>query len=157
MRPTLFLLSLSLLSLALLPIISADSLYSELPFKTTISLSAGGSAINAKATYLELVYYSAAKENNLPTDQSELYKPGDYSIDYQSAKTKPLSGAEIYFTFEGQKISDAGSATPACDPVVTDANGEAVFTIKAKNKAGNAIVTFKDGSLSTQVKVTVVK
>ncbi|OHB47005.1 MAG: hypothetical protein A2099_05775 [Planctomycetes bacterium GWF2_39_10] len=39
----------------------------------------------------------------------------------------------------------------------TDANGEAVFTIKAKNKAGNAIVTFKDGSLSTQVKVTVVK
>ncbi|OHB40577.1 MAG: hypothetical protein A2Y11_00615 [Planctomycetes bacterium GWC2_39_26] len=39
----------------------------------------------------------------------------------------------------------------------TNANGQAVFTIKAKNKAGNAIVTFKDGSLSTQVKVTVVK
>ena len=39
----------------------------------------------------------------------------------------------------------------------TDANGEAVFTITAKNKTGNATVTFKDGSLSTQVSVTVVK
>lgn len=39
----------------------------------------------------------------------------------------------------------------------TDANGQAVFTIKAKNKEGSAIVTFKDGSLSTQVTVTVTK
>ncbi|MEK7290326.1 MAG: hypothetical protein AAB013_00265, partial [Planctomycetota bacterium] len=39
----------------------------------------------------------------------------------------------------------------------TDANGEAVFMITAKNKAGNAAVKFKDGELSTQVNVTVVK
>ncbi|HHT9116524.1 MAG TPA: hypothetical protein ACFYEL_08650, partial [Candidatus Wunengus californicus] len=39
----------------------------------------------------------------------------------------------------------------------TDASGEAIFTITAKNKTGNATVTFKDGSLSTQVSVTVVK
>ena len=39
----------------------------------------------------------------------------------------------------------------------TDANGEAVFMITAKNKAGNAAVKFKDGDLSTQVNVTVVK
>ena len=39
----------------------------------------------------------------------------------------------------------------------TEANGEAVFTITAKNKTGNAKVTFKDGSLSTQVNVTVTR
>jgi len=40
---------------------------------------------------------------------------------------------------------------------VTDENGEAVFTIKATDKAGNAVVIFRDGSLSTQVPVKVVK
>ena len=39
----------------------------------------------------------------------------------------------------------------------TDKNGRAVFAITAKNKTGNAVVTFKDGSLSTQVNVTVKK
>jgi hypothetical protein len=36
----------------------------------------------------------------------------------------------------------------------TDANGQAVFTIKAKGKTGVATITFSDGSLSTQVTVT---
>ena len=36
---------------------------------------------------------------------------------------------------------------------VTDENGEAVFTIKATDKADNAVVTFRDGSLNTQVSV----
>jgi hypothetical protein len=40
---------------------------------------------------------------------------------------------------------------------VTDENGEAVFTIKATDKAGNAVVIFRDGSLNTQVSVKVVK
>ena len=40
---------------------------------------------------------------------------------------------------------------------VTDENGEAVFTIRATDKAGNAVVIFRDGSLSTQVAVKVVK
>ena len=40
---------------------------------------------------------------------------------------------------------------------VTNASGKAVFTVKGKGKAGNAKVTFKDGDLSTQVNVTVVK
>lgn len=39
----------------------------------------------------------------------------------------------------------------------TDANGQAVFTIKAKNKTGIATVTFKDAALSTTVTVSVVK
>lgn len=39
----------------------------------------------------------------------------------------------------------------------TNADGEATFTIIAKNKAGNATVTFKDGILKTTVKVKVVK
>ena len=39
----------------------------------------------------------------------------------------------------------------------TDENGRAVFTITANSKTGNAVVTFKDGSLSTQVNVTVKK
>lgn len=39
----------------------------------------------------------------------------------------------------------------------TNANGQAMFTIKAKGKTGIATVTFKDGSLSTQVTVTVTK
>ncbi|MDO8095059.1 MAG: SBBP repeat-containing protein, partial [Candidatus Brocadiales bacterium] len=39
----------------------------------------------------------------------------------------------------------------------TDANGQAMFTIKAKDKAGNALVIFRDGSLNTQVSVKVVK
>ncbi len=41
--------------------------------------------------------------------------------------------------------------------LVTDKNGEAVFTIKATDKAGNAVVIFRDGSLNTQVPVKVVK
>jgi len=40
---------------------------------------------------------------------------------------------------------------------VTDENGEAVFSIKAKDKASNALVIFRDGSLNTQVSVKVVK
>jgi hypothetical protein len=32
-----------------------------------------------------------------------------------------------------------------------------VFTIKAKGKAGDAVVIFRDGNLSTQVAVKVVK
>jgi len=39
----------------------------------------------------------------------------------------------------------------------TDSNSQAVFTIKAKNKTGVATITFSDGSLSTQVTVTVTK
>ena len=39
----------------------------------------------------------------------------------------------------------------------TDANGQAVFTIKAKGKTGAATVTFGYGSLSIQVTVTVTK
>jgi protocatechuate 3,4-dioxygenase beta subunit len=39
----------------------------------------------------------------------------------------------------------------------TDENGEARFTITANNKTGNAVVIFRDGSLSTQVSVKVVK
>ncbi|HHT9105272.1 MAG TPA: hypothetical protein ACFYD7_05295 [Candidatus Wujingus californicus] len=39
----------------------------------------------------------------------------------------------------------------------TDANGQAVFTLKAKGKTCVATVTFSDGSLSTQVTVTVTK
>lgn len=39
----------------------------------------------------------------------------------------------------------------------TDENGRSVFTITARNKTGNAVVTFRDGSLSTQVNVTVEK
>jgi len=40
---------------------------------------------------------------------------------------------------------------------VTDENGEAVFTIKATDKAGNAVGIFWDGRLNTQVSVKVVK
>ncbi|HHT9106707.1 MAG TPA: hypothetical protein ACFYD7_12675, partial [Candidatus Wujingus californicus] len=39
----------------------------------------------------------------------------------------------------------------------TNASGQAEFNITAKSKAGDAIVTFKDGSLSTQVTVTVTR
>src|SRR3990167_7405653 len=40
---------------------------------------------------------------------------------------------------------------------VTDENGEAVFTIKAKDKAGNALVIFRDRGMISQVAVKVVK
>ena len=40
---------------------------------------------------------------------------------------------------------------------VTDENGEAVFTIKATDKAGNAVVIFRDRGLVSQVAVKVVK
>ena len=39
----------------------------------------------------------------------------------------------------------------------TNANGQTAFAIKAKNKTGVATVTFSDGSLSTQVTVTVTR
>jgi len=39
----------------------------------------------------------------------------------------------------------------------TDTNGQAMFTITAKNKIGNTFVTFRDGSLYVTVKVTVTK
>lgn len=39
----------------------------------------------------------------------------------------------------------------------TNTNNQTAFAIKAKGKTGIATVTFKDGSLSTQVTVTVTK
>lgn len=57
------------------------------------------------------------------------------------------------------KVGDSGNEYLKVSPKkqTTNANGEAVFTINAKKKAGSAVVKFKDGDLSTQVDVTVVK
>ena len=93
-----------------------------------ISISGTGNTMAAKLSYLELSYYSAPKEENIPDQQSELYKPGDYSVDYQSARVLPLVGAQLYFTFDGQKLSASGGTAPACDPATTDAAGEAACT-----------------------------
>ncbi|HHT9144040.1 MAG TPA: hypothetical protein ACFYD8_13395 [Candidatus Wujingus californicus] len=54
-------------------------------------------------------------------------------------------------------VSDSSLIRVSPRRQVTDENGEAVFTIKAKDKAGNAVVIFRDRSLSTQVAVRVVK
>ncbi|MEK6634922.1 MAG: Ig-like domain-containing protein [Planctomycetota bacterium] len=54
-------------------------------------------------------------------------------------------------------VSNSSLVTVSPRNKTTDENGRAVFTITAKNKTGNAVVTFRDGSLSTQVNVTVEK
>ena len=46
-------------------------------------------------------------------------------------------------------VSNSSLVTVSPRNKITDENGQAVFTIKAKNKTGNAVVTFRDGSLST--------
>jgi len=58
-------------------------------------------------------------------------------------------------------VNSTGKNVISVSPIsaTTDASGEATFTITAKNKTGNATVTFKEGNsnLRTKVKVKVVK
>lgn len=57
------------------------------------------------------------------------------------------------------KVNSAGRKRVSVSPqsATTDANGEAIFTITAKNKTGNAKVQFRYDDFKTAVKVKVVK
>src|SRR3990167_8990571 len=56
---------------------------------------------------------------------------------------------------EGDTVRASGNDSSLISVVpqtqVTDENGEARFKITANNKTGNAVVMFRDGSLSTKV------
>jgi len=59
----------------------------------------------------------------------------------------PVEGAKVRVLFLVTNPNDSGLISVSRRSAVTDANGQAVFAIKAGNKTGKADITFKTGSL----------
>lgn len=95
---------------------------------------------------------------NIYTSPSELTlnvnESGDVVVTVTGGNVCPVRGDTVTAS-----VNSTGKNVISVSPTsaVTNTDGEATFTITAKNKAGNATVTFKDSRLKTKVKVKVVK
>ena len=83
-----------------------------------------------------------------------VYESGDVVVTVTGKGGCPVEGETVTAMI---KKSGRKRITVSPTSATTNADGEATFTIIAKNKAGNATVTFMDGILKTTVKVKVVK
>jgi hypothetical protein len=128
---------LLLLLLALPPFAIAQTPYSDASFQTFISISkTANNGITARVVFLNITYFSQIDEKAIAEiikkvkesqDINDLYQRGSYSTDSFSAVLEPVDGASLYFTFEGQNISDGSN--DICNPVKTDSQGTASCTI----------------------------
>jgi hypothetical protein len=81
-------------------------------------------------------------------------KSGTITVTVTCEDGTPVEGEAVTASTNkagSKRVSIAGS------PGTTDANGEVEFTITAKKKTGNAVVTIKSGSLTKNVTVKVRK
>jgi len=128
-----------LLLVLMLPAASfAQNPYSDAAFRTFISVSVDNTTVTAKLTYLNITYFrqineskiaEVAKKVNASRDPSDLYQPGNYSIDSFTAEVLPAKNISMTFTFEGNPVLDA-SGNEICNLTKTDENGMASCDIR---------------------------
>ena len=118
----------------------AQNPYSDAAFRTFISVSADGTVVTAKLTFLNITYFRQIDEAKIAEIQKkvaqtqnlqDLYTEGDYSSDSFTAEMLPVNNSPIGFTFEGQTVLDA-SGNEICTPskTRTDEKGMASCDIK---------------------------
>jgi|GEM_PF-3423386 len=71
----------------------------------------------------------------------------EVTVTVTGKKDCPVEGAKVRVLYLATNPNDSGRISVSRRNAVTDADGQAVFTIKAGNKTGKADFTFKTGSL----------
>ena len=150
---------------------------------SSINLSSGDNTItviatdNAGNTGKDTVTVTYMGQTSTPTPSpkvtptSSVCEPESVELSHSKLILKRRAKSEVAIAVLGEdscpvenetiyvEINSSGkrrvSVTPSSQ--VTDENGDAVFTITAKNKVGNARVTFKAGSLEKSMIVKVMK
>ena len=141
--------ALLLFMLLLLPCTAfSQSPYSDAAYRTFITVSVNGSTVWARATYLNITYFSQVngsalaelyRKANATKDLGVLYQPGNYSTENFTAEVDAVNGSLLRFTFEGGNITD-GSGNEICNPVKADENGTATCGIRYfKDSSGNEV------------------
>jgi len=135
-----------LLLFALQPtLVHPQTPYSDAAFSTFIAVSANGTNVTARITFLNITYFYKANESKLGEVKApgDLHKPGNYSIYNYTASVDPLANASLRFRFEGMEVAGNGVA---CDPVQSGADGTASCSImhyKDQNGAVHAIEDYR--------------
>ncbi|MEM2138349.1 MAG: hypothetical protein QW568_04640, partial [Candidatus Anstonellaceae archaeon] len=132
----------------------SDSVISELAGKTVISpISIQGSNITVRLVYVNLSYYSKLRideTKDAPTvlDPERVTTDQDINISFVVVNNTPL-----YFRLDGKEVSEGGTAT-SCNPVVTNAKGEATCRITHFKNQNGDFQAFEDrkncGSVSVE-------
>ncbi|MCX8175197.1 MAG: hypothetical protein N3E51_03260 [Candidatus Micrarchaeota archaeon] len=134
-----------------------DYIYSDLPYKTLLSANVRFNEFTVKLIYINVSYYQKPETQKVPRFPS-VY--GDNSQDDFSAAGFPVENGEIYFKFNGQRVSENGGEE-GCYPAKTNSSGMArckinfvwdssegkFVSIDKIKDCGNVEIEFKGGSI----------
>jgi len=148
----------------------ADGYSPSAPQPATIPAEGGDVTVSIALQPISTTPVASPTPTTSPTATPACTEADGMQVDQKILKLKRKASGDVTVTvtcedggFEGANVkvtvNAAGKKRVAVTPSsnVTDVNGQATFTIKAKNKTGNARITFKSGSLKKSITVKVRK
>ncbi|MCX6769437.1 MAG: hypothetical protein NT051_02025 [Candidatus Micrarchaeota archaeon] len=104
----------------------------DLRFKVIQSLSVWNNTATVQVKYVNYSHSQQRLPDNYPQSLQDYFRPANstspYSNETMSISILPLAGAPIYFTLNGNNVTN-GDGDPICNPARTDSTGVANCTM----------------------------